>query len=428
LTDLQYPPMRYLYLIPFLALFALNSCSNEQLSAEITDTTTRTAKKELARSFMKVTMNNLRVRATPDLEGAVLQRLKEESIVEYMLDSTNFTTMVEMKGEEHHDHWYKVKTDAGNEGWVYGGCVSFLEKKENSRILALKVDAEKRAKANGGTDGLNTIEVVQKAPEVNEFLLKRYQAYINAISLSDPNAMSRALAYYESIFPKSIDGTADEGFADLMTFYEKLYNHWKPNIKLSDYQYMAEDIKRYGSPNMQTDVVCRNLDKNALHFGLNSKNKVVLKPNVDFLMRRLYRLVSDPAREYLEQYAVEQEKQAVEEGQIVVNITELAAYTVFWDKFLTKYPYFPMQKEIKERRMTYLSLLLRGSTANPAFNPKTDQLNTVFKEAYKSIDTQFGHSPLIEELQKYHQRLKNASYAQSSSVLAAQEEVINSLK
>lgn len=415
------------YLLFFSLLLLLASCSSNPSAAEITDSRTRTAKKDMPRSFMKVTMNNLRVRATPDLEGAVLQRLKEENIVEYLLDSTNFTTMVEMKGEEHHDHWYKVKTDAGNEGWVYGGCVSFLDKKENSRILALKVDAEKRAKANGG-EGVATIEVAQKAPEVNTFLLKRFQAYLNSIAVTNPNAASRALAYYESIFPKSVDGTADEAFRDLMNFYDKIYKHWKTQVNSSKYQYMADDIKRYGSPNMQADALCKKLSANALTFGLDSKDRVVLKPNVDFLMRRLYRLVSDASREYLEQYAVEVEKKAVEGDEVAVNITELAAYTVYWDKFLTKYPYFPMQEEIKGRRLNYLGLLLRGTTATPAFDPATKQLNTAFKDAYQSIDTQFGHSPLIEQMQNYHKRLKNAAYSQTTAVLAAQEEVVNSLK
>lgn len=421
--------MRYLYFLPLLSLLFLASCSDDSISADITNNQTRAAQKEQrSRLFMKVTMNNLRVRATPDLEGAVLQRLKDENIIEYMLDSTNFTTMVEMKGKEHHDHWYKVKTDAGNEGWVYGGCIALLEKKENDRILALKVDAEKRAKISGNKEGFSATEIVQKAPEINTLLLKQYHKYLNAIPVHSPNAMQRAIAYYESIFPKSVDGTADEAFGDLIGFHEKVHQYWKGQGGLDKYQYMAEEIRRYGSPNMQQDAFCRKLNNNALTFGINSKELVVLKPNVDLLMRQIYRLVSESAREYLEQYAVEAENPALEDQRIVVNVTELAAYTIFWDKFLTKYPYSPMKEGIKERRRQYLGLLLRGTSATPAFDSKTNVLKAEFKDAYERIDTQFGHSPIIEKMQAYHQRLKNADFIQSSSISAAQEDVINSLK
>lgn len=422
--------MRYFfYYLSILLLLFLASCSDNFISADITNNQTRTAKKEQkSRLFVKVNMNNLRVRATPDLEGAVLQRLKAENIIEYMLDSTNFTTMVEMKGEEHHDHWYKVKTDAGNEGWVYGGCIDFLEKKENDRILALKVDAEKRAKASGNKEGFSSLEIVQKKPEVNDLLLKQYQRFLNAIPVHSPNAIQRAIAYYESIFPKSIDGTADEAFADLIAFHEQVYQHWKAQGSLKKYQYMAEEIRRYGSPNMQQDAFCRKLNDNALTFGVSAKELVVLKPNVDLLMRQIYRLVSESARSYLEQYAVEVEKPVLEDQQIVVNITELAAYTIFWDKFLIQYPYAPMKEGIKERRRKYLGLLLRGTSSTPAFDSKTNKLKAEFKDAYERLSTQFGHSPIIEKMQTYHQRLKNADFIQSSSISAAQEEVLNSLK
>lgn len=98
----------------------------------------KNSKTSLLPQFVEVSIPNLRLRSTPDLEGAVLERLALESVVEYLNDSTNFTTLVEMGGEDRYEHWYKVRSSNGNEGWVYGGCIKFLTERENLRFQSIK--------------------------------------------------------------------------------------------------------------------------------------------------------------------------------------------------------------------------------------------------------------------------------------------------
>lgn len=420
-------------ILPLLALFfILSACSGKLKKEDLANSTlTRSASKnEQVSQYIQVTINNLRIRSTPDLEGAVIERLKEKAVLEYLEDSTSFTTDVKMNGRMYQEHWYKVKSEAGNSGWIYGGCIAFLPPTENKRIAALKADIAAQIKANGGKAVLTASgnpAVVQEAPKIDNYILERFQSYLSQLSPTDVAAMPRAFSYFESIFYKSDDPTADAAFSELLAFHRKVLNHWKPLINTAKYQHLSVEIQRYGSANMQTDELTKKLDANGLTFGVDSKGQLYLTDNVDFIMRRFYRLVSPSMREYLNQYANENEHPAFEAGLMIIPVTELAAYAVFWDKFLTKYPFFPLKDYISEKRETYATILLHGTTEMPAFNPRTNVLQRDFQEAYKVLTTQMGHSPFIESMKKYQTVLEHNSYTISERITKTLDQMLANL-
>ena len=406
------------YLLSILTLIVLcSACGNGIKKDNLSSNLTRSATtKEQNTSFIKVTINNLRIRSTPDLEGAVIERLKEKAILEYLDDSTTFTTEVKMNGRLYQEHWYLVKSESGNSGWIYGGCIDFLPDAENKRIMALKADIEAQIKANGGKPLTGRTAVVEEAPKIDDYALGRFKTLLNQLNPADIAAMPRAFAYFESVFYKTDDPTADEAFGEVLSFHRKVVNHWKTKVNTASYQHLAVEIQRYGSANMQTDELTRKLEANGLTFGVNTKGTLYLKDNVDFIMRRYYRLISTSMREYLEQYAIENEHPVFEQDHIVLLPTELAAYTVFWDKFLTKHPFFALKSQIQEKRKIYARTLLEGSLDKQVFNPKTKVLQRDFQEAYKVMTTQMGHSPLIKSMKEYQQILEDNSFTRSEKV------------
>jgi len=96
--------------------------------------------KSAEKRFLKVVIPSSKIRFTPDLEGAVLERSKEDFILEYLNDSTSFTSTVSIGGKKLESRWYKVKSSQGNEGWISAICVRFLTDEENRQLISLNED------------------------------------------------------------------------------------------------------------------------------------------------------------------------------------------------------------------------------------------------------------------------------------------------
>lgn len=70
-------------------------------------------------------LDNLRLRATPGEKGKEISRLPKGSVVTDMGEISDFTTRIRLRGVQFDEPWIKVKTESGQEGWLYGGAVNF---------------------------------------------------------------------------------------------------------------------------------------------------------------------------------------------------------------------------------------------------------------------------------------------------------------
>jgi hypothetical protein len=67
-----------------------------------------------------VMVNNLRMRAEPNLQASTILMLPEHAMVQYWGDHSDDKIKINLRGEEVSDFWYSVKY--GKElGWVFGG-------------------------------------------------------------------------------------------------------------------------------------------------------------------------------------------------------------------------------------------------------------------------------------------------------------------
>lgn len=399
--------------ITFLLIF-LFSCSSKDAS--------NGAKENLEqnRKFLKITIKNLRVRSTPDLEGAVLERLPENSILEYMNDSTNFTTELSLNGQNYDLHWYRVKTESGNDGWIYGAGVEFLTDEENKRVFVLKTD-----ELSGGQGSGKGKISSQTAPQINQALVDQYRTELLRISFSDADAVNKAIRAFEITFGGRPSATADLAFADFLEFHLSVLNFYLSNTNLNSYQFLYDEIKNYGSTDMERDPTTRLLHSNGLRFDIDQKSKINLSRDLDFLMRRFLKLITSSSREFLEQMELESE-QRIGENKISANLlTEISANTVFWDKFLMKYPYSPLKKEVLKKRKYYAQILLKGNSADPAFKSKF--LDKKFMDSYEIICNRMGSSPFINSMQSYLELLKKRKFKETNEVLSKRDEILEQL-
>lgn len=89
---------------------------NKSTQLTIKDETESKTKKLL------ITVDNLRVRTSPDLDAEKLENLPLNTVVEYLNKKSEHKTEVTIKGKKINEYWYQIKTPSGNIGWIHGCC------------------------------------------------------------------------------------------------------------------------------------------------------------------------------------------------------------------------------------------------------------------------------------------------------------------
>lgn len=362
--------------------------------------------------FVAVSIPHLRLRSTPDLEGAVLERLALESVIEYLNDSTSFTTLVEMGGEKRYEHWYKVRSNNGNEGWVYGGCIKFLSERESLRFQSIK-------------ESETPIPLMQKEAfsPIDQAQMKRFEQLIGKISIQNKGALEEATQYYEGMFPNRKSSVSDWALAKLISFQQKVHSHWLDRLPNSKFQGYLSELKRYGSVDMQQNASLRELDQLYLAFALGPKGELLLVPNIDKFQRRVYRIAPANGRIFLDLYAQDIEEPVLKNGEIIRPITELAARLISWDKFLLRLPDYELKDWIEEQKSLYLRALLQGTANRPAFAGQPKRLQDDFQLAYTNLLEQMGEASLILKMRPYVEVLAQENYIYNDRIRAAQAKV-----
>jgi hypothetical protein len=96
-------------------------------------TTTPSEKKEpgaKAETFptLYVVIDGLNVRSEPNPKASSLATLKLHDKVFFLNKKTEWTQEITMDGKKVTDHWVKVRTRSGKEGWVFGAGVHYYKK------------------------------------------------------------------------------------------------------------------------------------------------------------------------------------------------------------------------------------------------------------------------------------------------------------
>ena len=121
----------YLLLLPFV-LWAGFSCRKQAAVPE------PSAVPEAIADVFTVNVDGLQLRAAPGPEGKVIRGLKLGESLTDMGEVSDFTTAVQLRGIAFNEPWLKVKTGKEEEGWVYGGALSFSSKGKSASVLLKK--------------------------------------------------------------------------------------------------------------------------------------------------------------------------------------------------------------------------------------------------------------------------------------------------
>ena len=80
------------------------------------------------------TVDNLRIRTTPDLKGEIVGKLSKYELSEYLWETTETATQLVVDGKNVSSPWHKIRTLDGTVGWVWGG---FTKEMNRNRVSYL---------------------------------------------------------------------------------------------------------------------------------------------------------------------------------------------------------------------------------------------------------------------------------------------------
>ena len=80
-------------------------------------------------STLFATIDGLKVRKEPGLKGETVAELKLYEPVTFLNKKTEWTQEISLGYEKVTDHWVKVRTQSGKEGWVFGAGVHYYKMK-----------------------------------------------------------------------------------------------------------------------------------------------------------------------------------------------------------------------------------------------------------------------------------------------------------
>lgn len=402
------------------SFFLLTSCE-EKSTPPLTKELPK-AQVSIQRLFLKTNINRLRIRQTPDLEGAVLKILSIGQVIEYKHDSTLFNTAIQYKNEAYNSSWYKIKTNDNTEGWVYAAFLSLLPTEENQRYLQKKEAEELKELSNLNNTGLFQNKGKQKNAPVQLALVEQYQKYLDKLPKNDPKSVSIAISKYKSSIIGRNSNTCDAAYVVFDDFYQKVLLFVKPQVA-GKYQHVYEEVKRYQSSTMFHDDLCKLLRNNGFNFGLQD-DKVVLVEDVDFLYRIFYRECSATMRTWMNQYQKEVPNFWLNKNRLCIAPKTLVQWVLSWNYFVVQYPQFVWHERAKKQLNLQLNLLLKGSTSTVIFDNNTKEIRADFLEAYQFIVENYPKSSIGKAFDNYLQVLEENDRQFSDNLIQLQNEII----
>ncbi|MCH2045778.1 MAG: SH3 domain-containing protein [Saprospiraceae bacterium] len=184
-------------------------------------------------------VHDLKVRSSPSTSGDILEKLKEGEGISYLDDKSSKSLTVKLRGKSYTDYWWKIKTQSGQIGWVFGAALQ--EKAPMPKLYAWVNDLRVRDKA--GFEG-TTLSKLAEGTEV-QFTGKRsrekasvklrgaaYKDYWIKVRLEDGSKgwiYAAALKYnndnyHESSIPKLKDLSSTSA---RKTWWNALSSEWK---------------------------------------------------------------------------------------------------------------------------------------------------------------------------------------------------------
>jgi len=120
-----------LILTLFFACKNTNSPETPKNPTAEVDTLVSEKKVESLEIWYYATVDQLRLRSEPTKKGSVVEQIKEGGALLFLNEKTDMKERIKLRDRWFEEPWLKVKSEKGNEGWVFGGAVTMEAPKED---------------------------------------------------------------------------------------------------------------------------------------------------------------------------------------------------------------------------------------------------------------------------------------------------------
>lgn len=407
------------FLLTFSCLLLLAGCDNSPSKDEIVEQIID--KKNELRYFATTSTRNLRLRNTPDLQGDVIEFIAmENTVVEYLQDSTTFETQVGQGSTAMLGRWYKIRSETGNEGWAFGPLLAFKNMNENKAITAQEKAEAAQIARDSSKLGSPTAKAKSKKNNgvVNPAFIAQYNAFLHRLGDKNVGSISIAANELQNSCQNCTPATADQAYISFRGLLLRVETNIRRTFNADKYRHLQKELLEYGRVAVGNDSLLWKLENNGFKLGI-IEGKINLVIDIDYLARQFYRLVSAEMRLYLNQMQIESETYWLENKKLMVDAKKIAEWAVFWSNFADKNPQFALQSEALQKSREYLQILIYGLQNSPVFG-KNKSLNAEYKEAYEYIIEISANSSIGEQIVDYYKVLQENDFVRNGYVEQAQ--------
>lgn len=165
-------------------------------------------------------VDKLRLRAAPNTKAEIVAEVKEGAQLTYLNEKTAFTEKITLRKVRHDEPWLKVKTQAGQEGWVYGGGV---------RVYQAKVDQS----PSPYDDCYQLTDLYKMQQCIDRISAQQLERAADFVSVTPTGYSIKLLSGERKILTERADSLAREAFLD----YD--YRYYIPKMGYYVFAYAA---------------------------------------------------------------------------------------------------------------------------------------------------------------------------------------------
>lgn len=361
-------PIRVFSFIALIAVVLHFACKqdNKQSANAGTQPASEPVKPELV--LYVTTVDKLNLRDQPNKNGQVVVQLAEGVFAEGTGEISEHKEEVMLRGITFMEPYIKVTTTTADPktGWAFGGALQ--------RVYA-------GTKAN--------------APDLDK--LTQLTTFLKTLDTQKLDSGKKAWDYVAANFSSATGSLADASFLLLEQFlfrmeregeYYKMTEKitWKPG------DYEAIDARKF---DMGKNPVTQSLAENGFEL---AQGEGMVFPVVDWNKLQAFfgTKVTPVMKTYLDQEVLESNRQAWDDGGIIIQIEELADRAAFWEKFNRENPYFVLHEQTLESERWMRLVLVNGADNTPVYDYENQEITEEYKKVWTYIQQKHAGTVLAK--------------------------------
>jgi len=374
-------------------LLFMIACKNDQVPKPVQD-----APVVASKDIYAVTVNDLRLRAEPNGQSAVLTQLPEGALVESLGEVSAQKEEVELRGRLWLEPYYLVMAPSKQKGWLYGGGLLRVYSGDGKTMPDYRV-------------------------------LEDFSQKLAALDIKQVESGKAAYGIARAAFANADVPTADAGSLLLENFLKRM---------LFDGElYRYTDSEKWGDMKLVNSVYEGTFDLNTFpetkqlaeggFLLMAAEGSVFPEVNYRTLSMLFSGKLSPSLQAYYDQTAKETDKPVWDDGGIILPLPEIADRAAWWERFTKDNPTF-VQREAARFNAAYLiHSITNGGDNTPIFDYEKEEIAPEFRAVWKTVQQKYPGTRLAEMCGRIEKAAEASNWKMTPEVEAELEQLTKAL-